>query len=68
MTILNEEENPRKYEFLYPVEFQEMLCRMSIQCVQIIGTVEQKMEALLKIIWKKMYNDGVFNKKDNPFR
>mmetsp|Transcript_28843 Transcript_28843/g.43554 ORF Transcript_28843/g.43554 Transcript_28843/m.43554 type:complete len:123 (+) Transcript_28843:1829-2197(+) len=66
MTVLNENRSMKKYEYLKFIEFLEMLCRISLQCVPIVDTIEVKVYNLLELIYYRRYDDGIWNEQDYP--
>ena len=64
MTILNEESNMKKYEWLHFVEFLEMLCRIAIVAITKAATVEYKVESLLQIVLDEMHRCDLLDKQE----
>lgn len=62
MTIQNEFSNIEKYNWLDFVEFQEIVCRISISGFQLQEPVEFKVFMLLDIMWQSMYDQGKWDK------
>ena len=67
MTVLNEHRDMKKYDYLHFVEFLEFICRIAMTgIIEPTNTVEEKVYALLELIWTKMYEIKKFNAKDHP--
>ena len=63
MTIIDENKNMNKYNYLLFVEFLEMLCRLALILFKEHDTVENKVFYLLKIIYDHQYEKGKWNPK-----
>ena len=61
MTVLYENKSMKKYDFLKFIEFLEMLCRIALQCVPIVDTIEVKVYELLELIYYRRYDDEIWN-------
>jgi len=65
MTIMNEQEEMKKYEHVNYAEFQEMLCRVALTGVKFGNTsVDVKVLQLLKWIYEEQYENGTWNRTD----
>ena len=56
MTVLDEHTKMKKYEYLYFIEFLDMLCRIAmlsinLQGTGLIDTIDNKVYTLLDILW-----------------
>ena len=66
MTVLDENKNMRKYNYLTFVEFLEMLCRMAILSLDLEDTLDYKTYNLLLIIYERFWKSGELCKSDYP--
>jgi len=55
MTVSDEEKNIKKYEYLYYVEFQEMVCRMAFIGFYEQEPIQYKVYWLMEYMWKEKY-------------
>ena len=56
----------RKYEYLYYVEFLEMICRTALVGITMEDLIEYKVELLLEIVYDHQYRIKAMNPLDNP--
>ena len=68
MTVLDEINNTKRYDYINFVEFLDMLCRVAIIGITEVDTLDYKTYKLLGIIYNRMYNkyQGAFTKEDYP--
>jgi hypothetical protein len=65
MTVLSEHISLRRYDYLEFVEWLDMICRCAITHYKEKETITFKVELMLKIIYKKRYDSGLWNPEDN---
>ena len=61
MTVLNEQQNLLKYNYLVFVEFQEFICRLAFIGLKELDTVEWKVFYFLEIIFDRYYKLGIWD-------
>ena len=58
MTVLDESRHLSKYGYITFVEFLDFICRMAIECITMVDTIEYKVQALLELLYKHLYANG----------
>ena len=67
MTVLDETDHMKKYEYLTFVEFLEMICRVAMISIVEKDVIETKVYMLLKIIYEHRYKDKKTKWKPEKF-
>jgi len=66
MTIIDENKNSKKYDFLEFVEFQEMICRVAIYTYPNEESVENCVFAIFYEFWQHFYDQGIWDPNQIP--
>ena len=66
MTVTDETNKIKKYEYLLFVEFLEFLCRVAIVGLDYDDQVEYKVHLLMQLLYDKMYEMDEMNVVDYP--
>ena len=57
-----------KYEHLYFVEFLDFICRIALEGVRILDTVEYRVYSFLGILYGQWYEEGLMDVQDYELR
>ena len=52
MIIIDDCNNSKKYTYFKFVEFLEFVCRITIECIDIIDTIESKVFIFLQLLYE----------------
>jgi hypothetical protein len=61
MTVLNEQKNYLKYNYLVFVEFQEFICRLAFIGLKELDTIEWKVFYFLEMIYDRYCKLGIWD-------
>lgn len=63
MTVLNEQESLKKYEYLLFVEFLDMFCRVAHAISEYQDTIDYKTFSMMEMIFEHKYDEGVWTEE-----
>lgn len=63
MTVLNEQESLKKYEYLVFVEFLDMFCRVAHCMSKYHDTIDQKTFSFLEQVFEHKYAEGTWTEE-----